>query len=171
MKKRSFFERLTGNIRLDDEEENVVSEKKQPTISSIASKLPVKEDKIANIKVIEEKEEPEEEEEGELSLDVYQTQNDIFVQTMVAGVDPQNLNITITRDTITIKGKREDNKGIDKSNYFVKELYWGAFGRTVTLGEEVEPDMAEATEKHGLLVIRLPKINKYKQTNLKVKSI
>lgn len=172
MKKRSFFERLTGNIRLSDEEENdIVAEKKQPAMSSIISKLPAKETKVANIKVVEEKEEVKEEEEGELSVDVYQTPSDIFVQTMVAGVDPANLSITITRDSVTIKGRREDSKGIDKSDYFVKELYWGSFGRSIQLPEEVEPDVSEATEKHGLLIIRLPKINKYKQTNLKIKSL
>jgi len=90
---------------------------------------------------------------------------------MVAGVQPDNLSITITRDMITIRGKREENKSVTDENYFVQELYWGSFSRTISLPEEVDPEEAEAIEKHGLLIIRLPKINKNKETRLKVKSI
>jgi HSP20 family protein len=90
---------------------------------------------------------------------------------MVAGVQPENLSITITRDMITLRGKREENKSVSSENYFVQELYWGSFSRTISLPEEVDPEEAEAIEKHGLLIIRLPKINKNKETKLKVKSI
>lgn len=113
----------------------------------------------------------EEEEEGQLTLDLYQTPREIVVQTMVAGVQPENLNIVITRDSITIKGKREEARGIDNENYFVRELYWGSFSRTINLPCEVEPEDAEATEKHGLLVIKIPKIDKDKKSNPKVKSL
>jgi HSP20 family protein len=90
---------------------------------------------------------------------------------MIAGVQPDNLSITITRDMITIRGKREENRSINDENYFVQELYWGAFSRTISLPEEVDPEEAEAIEKHGLLIIKLPKINKDKKTVLKIKSI
>ena len=113
----------------------------------------------------------EEEEEAQLTIDLYQTPTDIIVQTMIAGVVPDNLSIVITRDMITIRGKREENKAINNENYFVQELYWGAFSRTISLPEEVDPEEAEAVEKHGLLIIKLPKINKEKKTTLKVKSI
>ncbi len=113
----------------------------------------------------------EEEEEAQLTVDLYQTPTEIVVQTMVAGVVPDNLSIVITRDMITIHGKREENHSINSDNYFVQELYWGAFSRTISLPEEVDPEEAEAIEKHGLLIIRLPKINKEKKTTLKVKSI
>jgi HSP20 family protein len=113
----------------------------------------------------------EEEQEAELTIDLYQTPGEIIVQTMIAGVHPDNLNINITRDTITIRGKREVNQSINKENYFVQELYWGTFSRTLSLPDEVNPEEAEAIEKHGLLIIRLPKIDKNKETKLKVKSI
>jgi HSP20 family protein len=90
---------------------------------------------------------------------------------MVAGVQPDNLSITITRDMITIKGKREENQSIDKENYFVQELYWGSFSRTISLPEEVDPEEAEAVERHGLLIIKLPKLDKNRETKLKIKSI
>lgn len=162
-KKKSFLERLTGNIRLeeneDNEEELSVEPSRKISYSSEETQHLPKESKW------------EEEIDAELTVDVYQTQSDIIVQTMVAGVQPDNLSITITRDMITIRGKREENKSIDNENYFVQELYWGSFSRTISLPEEVDPEEAEAVEKHGLLIIKLPKLDKNRETKLKIKSI
>ena len=113
----------------------------------------------------------EENEELELAVDVYQTPTDIILQTMVAGVKPEDLDLTVTRDMINIKGKREENRIVDEENYFVKELYWGKFSRTVVLPQEVEPEEVEATEKHGLLTIKIQKVDKEKRNNIKVKSV
>ena len=162
LKKKSFLERITGSMRFEDEkdEESVVT----PPVHS--KKL------IIGEKEKDEKESKwEEEEEAQLTVDLYQTATDIIIQTMIAGVLPDNLSITITRDMITIRGKREENHAINNENYFVQELYWGAFGRVISLPEEVDPEEAEAIEKHGLLIIKLPKINKEKKTVLKIKSI
>ncbi len=71
---------------------------------------------------------------------------------------------------ITISGTREDEREVEDDNYFQRELYWGSFSRTILLPEEIDVDMAEASEKHGILMIRLPKINKKKQTRLKVRT-
>jgi len=154
-KKRSFFERLTGSIRLPEENEE-----------DTTRKVPVKEDKKGGQGWME-----EENDEMELAVDVYQTGSDIIVQTMVAGVKPDDLELTIARDMITIRGKREDFRNIDDENYFTKELYWGSFSRTILLPQEIEPEEAEATEKHGLLTIKLHKIDKEKKTSVKVKSL
>lgn len=165
--KKSFLERLTGSMRFDDEEEEVSSSptsvKKSVAVNSKEEPKDVKKDSKES--------KWEEEEEAQLTVDVYQTPVDIIVQTMVAGVLPDNLSITITRDMITIRGKREENRSITDDNYFVQELYWGAFSRTISLPEEIDPEEAEAVEKHGLLIIKLPKINKDKETKLKIKSI
>lgn len=153
-KKRSFFERLTGSITIDDEEkEDPISTRKNTNNKN-------------NNDWIE-----EENEELELTVDVYQTPSEIILQTMVAGVKPENLDLTIARDMITIKGKREENRNIDEENYFIKELYWGKFSRVILLPQEVEPEEVEATEKHGLLTIRLKKVDKEKRNNIKVKSL
>lgn len=113
----------------------------------------------------------EEADEAELTVDVYQTPTDMVVQTMVAGVRPDDLEISISRDIVTIRGKREENRNIDEDNYFVKELYWGKFSRTISLPAEVEPEEVEATEKHGLLTIKIKKVDKGKKNNVRVKSI
>jgi HSP20 family protein len=109
------------------------------------------------------------EEEGELSVDVYQNPGEIIIKTMVAGVKPDDLDVSITRDTVTIKGKREVEKLVDEGDYLHKELYWGSFSRTIVLPQEIDVDTAEAVEKHGLLILKLPKINKNKQTKIKVR--
>ena len=161
--KKSFFERLTGNIRLKDNEEEQEETINQTKRFNTSSDKNVREIEGKNIEI-------EEDLDAELTVDLYQTHSDIFVQTMVAGVMPDNLNITITRDTITIRGKREENKSINPENYFIQELYWGSFSRTISLPEEIDPEESEAIEKHGLLIIKLPKIDKNKETKLKIKS-
>ncbi|MCX6757789.1 MAG: Hsp20/alpha crystallin family protein [Candidatus Nomurabacteria bacterium] len=156
-KKRSFFERLTGRSNTDDdyiEEEEV----KKLSVRGIG--------KNNNKNWVE-----EEAEEAELTVDVFQTPGDIIIQTMVAGVRPEDLELTIARDMVTIRGKREESRTIDEDNYFTKELYWGTFSRTISLPAEVDCEEAEATEKHGLLTIKLPKIDKEKKKNVKVKSV
>lgn len=156
-KRKSFFERLTGSVRAEEEME-------EEPIKRIPVRGGVQ--KSNNNDWME-----EEVEEAELTIDVYQTPTDIIVQTMVAGVKPEDLELTIARDMITIRGKREESRTIDEENYFTKELYWGTFSRTVSLPQEVDPEEAEATEKHGLLTIKLPKIDKEKKTSIKVKSV
>ncbi|MEK7593690.1 MAG: Hsp20/alpha crystallin family protein [Patescibacteria group bacterium] len=154
LKKGSFFERLAGGISLNDEEERELS------IKSDASKETGKE-------AWSEKEG----EEGQLSVDVYQNQNEIVIEAMIAGVRPEDLNVAITRDMVTIKGRRQETSAIIEENYFYKELYWGSFSRTILLPHEIDIEAASASEKHGLLTVTLPKIDKGRQAKLKVRSI
>ena len=150
-RKRSFFERLTGSMRVSNEEEVKVA--------------PQKNDK-KNGSWIE-----EESDEAELAVDVYQTPDEIIVQTMVAGVKPEDISLDITRDILTIRGKREENRNVDEENYFTKELYWGKFSRTISLPQEIEPEEVEAVEKHGLLTIKMQKVDKGKRNTIRVKSL
>ncbi|HLP86589.1 MAG TPA: Hsp20/alpha crystallin family protein [Candidatus Paceibacterota bacterium] len=166
MKKKSFLERLTGSIRFEDNEEN-----EEEFSSNDLKKKSDSSDRHISKDNDSKEAKWEEELDAELTVDVYQTPTDIIVQTMVAGVQPDNLSLTITRDMITIRGKREENKSIDGDNYFVQELYWGSFSRTISLPEEIDPEEAEAVEKHGLLIIKLPKLDKNRETKLKIKSI
>ena len=85
-------------------------------------------------------------------------------------MSPSDLDIAITRDMVTIRGIREEYQETNDDNYFHRELFWGSFTRTLVLPEEVVIDEAEAEEKHGLLEIRLPKLDKHRSTQLKVRS-
>lgn len=109
------------------------------------------------------------EEEGELTVDIYDQGDAIVIQSTVAGVSPENLDVSLTNDTVTIRGKRERHEEVDEKNYYYKELFWGGFARSVILPEEIEDDLAEATLKHGLLTIRMPKRKRGVVQKLKVK--
>jgi HSP20 family protein len=108
---------------------------------------------------------------GELSVDVYETPKEIIIEAMIAGVKPEDLHIATTHNSITISGKREANTHIKSEDYIVQELYWGQFSRTVELPNDIAVDDAEAVEKHGLLIVRLPKIDKDRNVKVRVKSI
>ena len=149
--KKSFFERLTGTINMEDDSEETVSGK-SPESKGKAGWL------------------EEEAEEGQLAVDVHQTPDALHIKAMVAGVRPEDLDVTITRDMVTIRGKREEMRTVNNEDFFLKELYWGSFSRTIMLPAEVEPEEADASEKHGLLILKLPKIDKAKQTKVRVKS-
>lgn len=153
--KKSFFERLTGSTHID---EDGGSEERSVRLSGKGKKG----DKDAWLE--------EENGDGQLTVDVYQTADDIVIKTMVAGVKPEDLDIAITRDMVTLKGIREESREVNDGDYFTKELYWGSFSRTILLPQEIDVEAAEANEKHGLLIIKLPKIDKGRQTKLKVKS-
>lgn len=176
--KKSFFERLAGSISVDDEDEIdfIPEEDEEEEIVPVkhssrrSSDMPTPKARVP-VAHIEEDEDEMEMEEGELSVDVYQTSNEIIIEAMVAGVKPEDLHLSITRDMVTIKGRRDGNTQVTHDDYFYKELYWGSFTRTILLPHEVEIEEAEAVEKHGLLIIRLPKLDKARQAKLKVKSI
>ena len=164
-KKRSIFERLAGGIRLTEDSDPIEHEIPQHS----GRKLIARDEE--ETPTSQWNQTPVDDEECELALDVYQTATDVIVHTFVAGVKPEDLEINITRDALTIRGKRQDVHTTHKGDFFAKELYWGSFSRTVALPTEVEPDEAEAIERHGLLTIRMPKIDKHRQSSLKVKSV
>jgi len=149
--KKGFFEKIKGIMNVGkkdviDNDEEILDEDE-------------KEESILN-----------DEEEGQLAVDMCQTPSEIIIKTMVAGVKPEDLDIAITRDMVTIRGKRVESYETDENDFFHKELYWGSFSRTIVLPAEVEIEEAEASEKHGLLTLVLPKIDKNRQSKLKVRS-
>lgn len=151
--KQSFLERFTGLLNQDADEEN-------------------EEQSEAETEEVEDAKggwEEEAEGDGELTVDMYQTSSEIVIQTMIAGVKPDDLDISISRDMVTVKGKRERSRTVAKDDYFFEELYWGGFTRTIILPEEVEVEESEATCQNGLLTIRLPKVDKQKTQKLKIK--
>lgn len=112
---------------------------------------------------------PPAEEEGELTVDIYDKGDSIVIQSTVAGVKPEDLDVSITSDSVTIRGRRERHEEVREDSYYYKELFWGTFSRSVILPEEIEDDMAEAVLKHGLLSIKLPKKRRGVVQKLKVK--
>lgn len=149
--RRSFFERLTGSLpavgRDDEEKESDVRREETERKSSL----------------------PEANDEGQLLIDVHQTPDEIIIQSVVAGVKPDDLDVAITQDMVTIRGRREKSKEVSKDDYFYQELYWGSFSRSILLPQEIDVESSEATLKNGLLIVKLPKIDKTRVQKLKIR--
>lgn len=107
--------------------------------------------------------------EAQLSVDVFEDATDIIIKSTVAGVKPENLEISISNDLLTIRGFREQDEVVTEENYYCRECYWGAFSRSIVLPREVDQKKVDATIKNGILTIRLPK--KYKTSAIKVKQL
>lgn len=169
MSKPSFFQRLTGAADSREYEDFLDDPQAAPaTFSGHGSERHAR--ITPKTAAPREDEWKAEEEAGELAVDVYQTPDAIVVKALVAGVQPQTIDISLTREMLTISGVRSDEREVEEENYFQRELYWGSFSRTILLPEEIDVDRAEASEKHGILMIRLPKINKKRETKLKVRA-
>jgi HSP20 family molecular chaperone IbpA len=163
IKKPSFLERLTGGVKLEAQDDafDDAGEAKMGMMDADMSEPQASgawndTDDGAQ--------------EGELPVDMYQTRDSIVIRALVAGVSPEDLDIAITRDMVTLKGSREENQEAPDEDYYHRELFWGSFSRTILLPEEIIIDEAEAKEKHGLLEIVLPKLDKERSAKLAVKS-
>lgn len=163
IKKPSFLERITGSVKVItskddgfDEGESFVHDEGDKNVNTHQQPGDFSEDEI--------------EQDGELPIDMYQTQDAIVIRALVAGVSPEDLNISITRDMVTLHGQREELQEAPDEDYYHRELFWGSFSRSIVLPEEIVIDEAEAKEKHGLLEITLPKLDKGRSARLSVKS-
>lgn len=108
------------------------------------------------------------EDEGQLAIDVYQTDDAIHLIAPIAGVSESNLEVTITDEIISIRGTRTQPAGVPMENFFIQECYWGSFSRSYVLPVAVDPDAAAASLKDGILTIRIPRIEKSKTRVLKI---
>lgn len=111
---------------------------------------------------------PQDQPEGTLTVDVYREDGDIVIQSTIAGATPQDIDISILNDMVTIKGNRQPDSKIRPQDYFYQELYWGPFSRTIILPEEVDADASKARMEKGILTIRLPTLEKAKTKKLKI---
>lgn len=95
--------------------------------------------------------------EGQLTIDVYQTDDAIVIKSTIAGVKPEDLDVAINNDMVTIKGERKNEEAVPDGNYYYQECYWGPFSRSILLPVDIIADKSEASLKNGILTIRLPK--------------
>jgi HSP20 family protein len=102
------------------------------------------------------------------ALDVYQTKEAVVVETPLAGVDPDKVNISIENDVLTIEGSTEHQTEVDEKNYYRKEVRSGAFHRSVALPAAVDGAKAKATYEKGMLKIEIPKEERAKPKSVKV---
>ncbi len=129
----------------------------QRTKSKTSPKKLIKEESQSAITEWLDYEEPET--EGQLSIDVYQTDKKIIIKSTIAGVKPEDLKISLHHDLLTIRGNREVNEKISDDNYLYRECYWGSFSRSIILPAEVDNKKVEAELENGVLTITLYKSN------------
>jgi len=158
----SFFNKLKGDMGIDEKEEMApeklkkTKSKKKIEIEAEPKSESKKEPKSLKI-------EPEDlvsQEEGQLAIDVYETNGDIVVQSTIGGIKAENLDISIENDMITIRGSRENKVEKEGKKYFYQECFWGSFMRKVILPEEVDAAKAKAEIKDGVLTLTMPKIHR-----------
>jgi len=106
--------------------------------------------------------------EGELAVDVYNTEKDVVIQSAIAGVRPEELDITVENDVVTIKGIRKNPNETEEKQYLHEECYWGPFLRQIFLPEDVDIKNVTATMKDGVLTLRLPKLHLEKTKRVKI---
>ncbi len=107
--------------------------------------------------------------EGQLTIDVYQTDSDIVIKSTIAGVRPEDLDIQINNDMVTIRGERRKEEETREEDYYYQECYWGAFSRSIILPVDIQANKAEAIMKNGILTIRLPKAETAKARKIQVR--
>jgi HSP20 family protein len=176
--KSSFFERLTGAKKLDDamishEPVSVYSETEETELITRTHAAPQDEPRQRESwfapTASPESPQSESDGEGQLTIDVYQTDNDIVIKSTIAGVKPEDLDVTINNDMVTVKGDRKNEEVVDSGNYYYQECYWGSFSRSVLLPVDVIPDKVDASLKNGILTIRLPKADTTKVKKIQVR--
>lgn len=171
MKKRSFFDRLSGSVPVSDDydafEEDMPLQRRQAAVPAQHLATQQAQSEQPHTAFLHGDDEPA---EGQLPVDVYQTPSEVVVRTFIAGVRPDEINLSISRDMIVIEGARAERENIPDGDYFNRELFWGSFSRTILLPQEIDVDNSSANAKDGLLTLILPKLDKAKQTKLKVRA-
>jgi HSP20 family protein len=169
--KSSFFERLTGAKNMEggyDASVPVYNEEREETIT-MREPVPAFAPREEAWQASPEAESANDGAEGQLTIDVYQTEEDIVIKSTIAGVKPEDLDVTINNDMVTVKGERKNEEVVEHGNYYYQECYWGGFSRSVLLPVDVIPEKADASLKNGILTIRLPKADTTKTKKIQVR--
>ncbi|MEI7512704.1 MAG: Hsp20/alpha crystallin family protein [Candidatus Uhrbacteria bacterium] len=94
--------------------------------------------------------------EGQLALDVFRRGSHLIVRSTMAGVQPDDVDVAVNGDLLTIRGTRTQHEEINQDDWFHQECYWGTFSRSVVLPVDVYAEQAEASLRDGILEIRIP---------------
>ncbi len=109
--------------------------------------------------------------EGQLNIDMYQTKDNVIIKSTIAGVRPEDIDITVANDMVTVKGARKKEENVSEDDYFYQECYWGGFSRSVIVPVDIDSEHIEADLKDGILTIIIPKAAKAKTKKVKVKGL
>ena len=104
------------------------------------------------------------------ALDMFETDENLVVKATVPGVKPEDIDVSISGDTLTIKGETKVEEKVEKGNYIRQERRYGAFQRTVALPSALQADKAEAKYEDGILTLTIPKTESAKPKTIKVEA-
>ncbi len=167
--KKSFFEKLTGASRSLDSTDTGASMPIYAEDEETSMNMQATVQGEGTMQEWETSDVAQNDAEGQLTIDVYQTEGDIVIKSTIAGVKPEDLDVAINNDMVTIKGERKQEEEVEGENYYYQECYWGSFSRSVVLPVDVVVEKAEASLKNGILTIRLPKAQTNKTKKIQVR--
>lgn len=104
------------------------------------------------------------------AVDMYEEKDNIIVETQLAGIDPDKINVSIENDVLCLEGEAEKKSEVDDKNYYRKEIRRGNFYRSIPLPTKVEGDKASAVNEDGVLKISIPKTTKVKPKSIKIET-
>jgi HSP20 family protein len=107
---------------------------------------------------------------GALAVDVYETEDAVVVKSAIPGVKPEDIDISLTGDTLTIKGETKSEEEVKEENYVRREMRYGSFARTLSVPTSVVTDKAEAKFADGVLTLTLPKAEEVKPKAIQIKA-
>jgi HSP20 family protein len=110
------------------------------------------------------------EKQGELVVDIFETSAEFVVMSAIAGVTIKDLDISIEKDMMIIKGDRQNPHNNNEKNYFCQECYWGPFSKKVVLPENIKVEDASAEMDKGVLTVKFPKTEKNSREKLGIKA-
>jgi HSP20 family protein len=102
------------------------------------------------------------------SIDVKENEKEFIIKTELPGVEEKDIDVTVTNDSVTIKGEKKEDKEDKDKNYYYMERSYGSFSRVIPLDAEIESDKAQASFKNGILDIKIPKNQSAKAKGTKV---
>lgn len=106
-----------------------------------------------------------------LMVDLFEVPHAFVIQAILSGAKPSQIDISITRNEVTITGHRHPPHRHNDTQYVITELQWGPFHRSIRLPDEIDVNAVEANEDLGILTINLPKFNKHQKAKVKIRSI
>ncbi len=113
-------------------------------------------------------EEPEDDFPGQLAVDVYETEDELVIKARTAGVNKDDLDVSISEGILTISGTLSSGDESEANNWHIQECYWGEFSRTLALPVAVKEDEAKAALKDGVLSVSFPKVQQEQAKKIQI---
>ena len=174
----SFFQKLKKDIGIEEEikeekpRKKIPKKKREMKKKETSIKEEISEEKVEKVSISPKKSASDWlKAEGQLAVDVYQTETEFCVQAPIAGVEPEDIDISIENEMLIIKGERREPEQNKEKNYFYQECYWGPFSRQIILPEDVDIQRVKATLKKGILTIKIPRVRRVKKKKIVIQTV